>query len=245
MYVDIHSHYLAAVDDGSPDITTSLKWLSRAEEEGVEGIVTTPHISNFYQGSRGLDPRNFVPAAFAELEAAAADLSLRLYCGGELNPTSAISQTNESLAVIALGPEERQWLLLEASVHFDFDRRFVRAADHLRKLGYGIVLAHPERAPNIHSRKAQQILLDEIERGSLLQVNLSSLVSADHAMMAKYLIEEGLCYCIASDIHPPERTRSLSLLPDYLERLGLDGSLAEKLAGSRPRRLVEDGFPLV
>src|SRR5690606_30700608 len=43
--IDIHSHLLPGVDDGSPSIDASLPVLRRFEEEGVEVLVLTPHLN--------------------------------------------------------------------------------------------------------------------------------------------------------------------------------------------------------
>jgi protein-tyrosine phosphatase len=43
-YVDIHSHVLPAVDDGSPSMEISLEMLLRALAEGIDTLVLTPHM---------------------------------------------------------------------------------------------------------------------------------------------------------------------------------------------------------
>lgn len=42
-FTDIHNHILFGVDDGSPDIETSLKMLRMAYEDGTRDMVLTPH----------------------------------------------------------------------------------------------------------------------------------------------------------------------------------------------------------
>ena len=41
--IDIHCHILPGVDDGSPNIETSLKMLETALSEGTKGMILTPH----------------------------------------------------------------------------------------------------------------------------------------------------------------------------------------------------------
>src|SRR5690606_24273287 len=42
--VDMHSHLLHGIDDGSPNVETSVTYLSRLEALGLRRFYTTPHI---------------------------------------------------------------------------------------------------------------------------------------------------------------------------------------------------------
>ena len=41
---DMHSHLLPGIDDGSPDLATSVKLIEGLRELGFKKIITTPHI---------------------------------------------------------------------------------------------------------------------------------------------------------------------------------------------------------
>src|SRR3990172_12973597 len=41
--IDIHCHILPGIDDGAPDLQTTMEMLSIAEEDGITHIVATPH----------------------------------------------------------------------------------------------------------------------------------------------------------------------------------------------------------
>ena len=42
--IDVHCHYLPAVDDGAQDWQSALRLIRRARAEGVTQMVLTPHI---------------------------------------------------------------------------------------------------------------------------------------------------------------------------------------------------------
>jgi len=49
---DIHSHLIPGIDDGSPDMETSIKLVQKFKELGYKKIVTTPHIMcDYYQNT--------------------------------------------------------------------------------------------------------------------------------------------------------------------------------------------------
>ncbi|MBR4948336.1 MAG: capsular polysaccharide biosynthesis protein [Clostridiales bacterium] len=65
--IDAHCHMLPGIDDGSKDVAMSLEMINRSVEQGVEGIIFTPH---FYADMNS--PETFLrkrDKALAELEA--------------------------------------------------------------------------------------------------------------------------------------------------------------------------------
>ena len=54
--VDFHSHILPGIDDGSPDLETSIKMLKMAYAQGIETMVATPHF----------DPNSDTPESFLQ-----------------------------------------------------------------------------------------------------------------------------------------------------------------------------------
>ena len=260
VYADLHTHILPGVDDGSPDMQTSLRALQQLSESGVRQVAITPHVNLFFDESAAphlaeirsqkgwpvgsSDPLRFIPDGFAALEAAAAaaGIDVGLHQGGELSHEVVVGMSAEQLDCVALGPRSNRWVLMEVSIYEPFDASWCVAADYLRERGYDILLAHPERAPNMHSPEARRLLRSELDKGVKLQVNLSSLNSPRVGGLARSLLTEGLAWCVASDFHPPQRPANLANLPELMSQAGLDRSQAALFGSERPWHLLDHGF---
>ena len=48
-FVDIHTHILPGVDDGSPDLERSINLLRMAWEDGTGAVILTPHYRGRYR----------------------------------------------------------------------------------------------------------------------------------------------------------------------------------------------------
>ena len=134
--------------------------------------------------------------------------------------------------MIAQGPAGARWVLLE--VPFDgIDATFFAAWRHVRRHGFGVLIAHPERAAGLLDEGLRR-LRPVIEDGALLQVNVSSLLGrhGDEAQAAgQRLVRDGLAYVLASDGHGDNR-------PDTLAAVG-----NERLTSANPRFLLRHGIP--
>ena len=81
-YVDIHSHTLLGVDDGSPSFEVSLVMLEVALQQGVSTMVLTPHL----RPVDGPDKEQEHRERFAEFTEAVreAGLGINLRLGSEI-----------------------------------------------------------------------------------------------------------------------------------------------------------------
>ena len=78
--IDLHSHLLPGVDDGSRSVAQSVKVMKEQVARGVTDICLTPH---FRAGDLAKAPPQAHEAAYAALEAAALPLP-RLHRGAEV-----------------------------------------------------------------------------------------------------------------------------------------------------------------
>jgi protein-tyrosine phosphatase len=240
-YVDLHFHLLPGVDDGPADMDASLDLARRAVADGIGTIVATPHV----RPDLGLTDAVEIHARVLELRSAltAAGLSLDVRCGGELGHEMVSRMRRSELDLLAQGPPERRWVLVETPFH-GIGEDFHAATDELRDRGYGVLIAHPERSADA-CLDAACGLRRELAAGSLAQLNAQSLTGqhGDDACSAAWeLIADGLIEVIASDAHGPTRPPAMGLARRTLLEVGVSPRVAEGLTSSSPHRLLASGI---
>ena len=239
MYVDLHCHLLPGLDDGAASMADTIAHARRLEAAGVLDVACTPHVKR-------IDFPHVDLSALAGLRAEAQraiddeGIAVRLHGGGELAHEDALVLGEDDLERIAQGPPGGRWLLLETP--FEGVRHdFVEAAERLWDLGYGVLVAHPERSAAIPGAGGR--IRSLIARGALVQANATSLLGRHGPAArggAERLLREGLVWCLASDGHPGTRDDTLDRGDAAAARLGLDGA---RLTRDNPRALLLGGVP--
>ncbi len=197
LMIDLHCHILPGLDDGSPNLATSLAMARVALDDGIQTIVATPHFSV----DAGPTPHQ-IRTATQQLQEALADgdLPLTVLPGAEVraDPQLAEMLTRGEVMTVADGGK---YLLIEPP--------FIGIPNYLEQLCFELqiagitpILAHPERAeiaqhqPELYERL--------VEHGCLMQVNAPSLrreYGRTIAEIAADLIRKGLAHIAASDAH--------------------------------------------
>lgn len=237
--IDVHCHYLPAVDDGANDLQTAIKLIRRAHADGVRKIVLTPHI---YAGRWDNSLSFLLPRfeAFRNL-VRSKGIEVELFLGAEVHLLP------ESLRLLAEGeiPFVGGWdgmrvMLLELP-----DGRIppnaISAVRYLIREGVLPMLAHPERNKAVMGRV--QALEPFVEEGCLLQLTAASVIGefgerAQHA--AQGILERGWATVVASDAHNlRHRTSRMKAAYRYLCR-HYDEETAERLTRQAPGRLLSE-----
>jgi protein-tyrosine phosphatase len=172
-------------------------------------------------------------------------IGVRVRPGGELDAAFARELTDAELDLIAQGPPGSRWLLVEAPFS---GLRSAFAADcaELARRGFGVVLAHPERARGAAEPAGMEALRRLLAAGALAQVNVCSLLGNNGLTVqesAVHLLRNGLAHLIASDGHPGTRDHTLALGFVLAQRAGASSVQAWRLTQANPRFLLTHGIP--
>ncbi len=199
-FIDIHSHILYNVDDGSKSEKMSLQMLEQAVKANIAQLVATPHANDLTQKKQS--ERFIERFEHLQLTIEKHQLPVKLLLGSELFFGPGIETLLE--APWATFNNNRKYLLFELPLyempkdveHFIFER-------HLE--GITPILAHPERYSYLHKRLDKLVAWHH--QGCLMQINAGSIVGQFGervSSVARRLIKAGLAQFVASDAHDPE-----------------------------------------
>ena len=229
--IDIHSHILPGLDDGSPDLEVSVAMARMAAESGTTDIVASPH-ADF---THSFDPQ-LVEEKIAEL-ARASEGVVRLHYGCDFhlhydNVQDALGNpskyaVNHKKYVLVELPE---LLVLKSTED---------VLEHLRSAGMSVVITHPER--NGLLRRRRDKLESWVAAGCFLQVTAQSFLGTfgkQARACAEELLQRGLVHFVASDAHdtrmrPPRLDKARAWVAQEF-----DEATAEKLFVSNPAAVL-------
>jgi len=199
--IDLHCHILPGIDDGAPDLATSLAMARIAVADGIEVIACTPHIypglyENTAQGIR---------VAIAALQKSLDDegIPLRLVEGADVHLTPELLVDLRADRIPTLN--RTRYLLLEPPHHVA-PPRFEEQIFNLLAAGYVPLITHPERLTWIEMN--YPMFLRIAKGGAWLQITAGALTGRfgnRPRYWAERLLDEGPVQIIATDAHSVHR----------------------------------------
>jgi protein-tyrosine phosphatase len=194
---DMHSHLIPGIDDGSPDMETSLQLTRGMTELGYKKLITTPHVMwDMYKNSRqtileGLEQlRAAVKAEAIDVEInAAAEYFLDEHVEKLIKNDEPLLTITDNMVLVEFSmahpPMSLKDILFEMQMH-----------------GYQPIIAHPERYTYLGNNKEFYDELKDI--GCMFQLNLLALggyYGKSVHELAQYLVKKEYYDLIGSDLH--------------------------------------------
>ncbi len=193
--VDIHCHILPGLDDGSPDMATSVAMARLAAVAGITTVIGTPH---WIEDEHETDPEQVRQTARdlqAELNSQA--IRLTVLTGNEAFICPDLPDRVKKGDVLTLA-DQGTHLLLELPYE-DLPTYVDDVIFKLQLLDITPVIAHVERYAYI--RSDWHVLDRWVQRGCLAQINAASLDRGRSDDVAQDLMDRGLIACTATDAH--------------------------------------------
>ena len=194
---DIHSHLIPGIDDGSPDMETTIILLKKFIDLGYKKVITTPHVmSDYYKNNPEiiLSGLNNV-----RKEIKKQNLNIEIEAAAEYNLEPEFEKLLDDGKLLSFGAEK--YLLFELSF-FDEPLRLNETIWKMKEKGFRPVLAHVERYGYWHNNYDK--IEEMINRGVKLQLNIGSVTGAYGPEVKKFaerLIKDEIIDFIGSDCH--------------------------------------------
>ena len=236
--IDIHSHILFGIDDGSKSIEESINILNKAIRNGYTDIILTPHYrfeQNFVCNNLNKYKR------FVELqnEVNKLELPINLYLGNEITIDEDLFYYLNAEEAMPLNGT--RYLLIELPFFNAFED-LDKAIDRLLSKGNIPIIAHPERYEYYEDLSEFERLL---KKGVLFQGNINTL-HGKYGSKAKATLEEmlkkNMIHFMASDIHNDSQTSydRVSDAKRRVEELTRSKKIAEDLFINNARRVINN-----
>jgi protein-tyrosine phosphatase len=194
---DMHSHLLPGIDDGSPDMQTSLQLIRGMADLGYKKLVTTPHIMwDMYKNTPTIINENLallkeaVAAEGMEIElAAAAEYYIDEYFEDLLKRKEPLLAIGGNMVLVefsmAQPPLDLKDVLFEMQMQ-----------------GYQPVIAHPERY--IYLEKNKDFYTELFDAGYYFQCNILALTGGYGKApkeLAQWLAKNEYYHFLGTDLH--------------------------------------------
>jgi protein-tyrosine phosphatase len=194
--IDLHSHLLPAVDDGSRSVEQSVKVLREMALRGVTDVCLTPHLQARWAEA---GPPVAHHRSFEALQAQAPPRP-RLHRGAEVMLDRPITRPVAIARNVTLGTS--RYILVEFPRLVGYDIASSALA-RVVEVGLVPVLAHPER----YSCCSVEGVRRWRAVGAKMQIDATTLLASQaRGQRARQLVSEGLADILAGDNHGDDRT---------------------------------------
>ena len=234
--IDIHTHILPGIDDGSHDFDESLRIINDLAKQEITDIFLTPH---YVASSTYISPRSANLKLYRQLQNKVDEAGIRvtLHLGNEIYIDRDISKLLQKGKISPLA--DSKYILVELPMSGDFPD-FEDILLSLKYEGWKVIFAHPER---YHSyQENYEKIYDLTEQGILLQCNLGSIIG-QYGRRAKKtlkkLAKDKLIFCFGTDTHRVRDFSEITKAQQKLRRYYTADELKELLEDN-PKRIIND-----
>lgn len=237
--IDLHCHLLPGIDDGAPDIATSLSMARIAVDDGITVTACTPHIYPGLYENTG--PAICQAVAKLQTQLDTAGIALQVTSGADAHIDPNLVADLRSGRVPSL--HNSRYFLLEPPHHVA-PPRLEEMVFNLLTADYVPVVTHPERLSWIEDH--YEIFVELVKKGAWMQVTAGSLTGR-FGTAAQYwgerLLDEGWVHILATDSHGIDRRPPLLAEGQRAAERWVGTTEALHLVQTRPQGILSNDEP--
>ena len=195
--IDVHSHILPNIDDGSRSIDETFNLIKEAKEAGFEGIICTSHyMENYYETDRP-EREVWINAIHENLKNK--NIELNLYLGNEIYMSDNIIKLLEDGKATTMN--DTSYVLFELPLNVE-PMNLYDMVYEMQQYKIVPILAHPERYSFVQTDP--ELIYDLIDKGVLMQANYGSIVGQygkKAQMIVQKFLENNMIHMLGTDAH--------------------------------------------
>jgi len=205
---DVHAHLLPGIDDGSPDLSTSIHLIKSMIDLGFQQFTATPHVMQDIWRNTDYS----IEKAHTLLSAALSEnkIDCPLIAAAEYMVDENLEQLLKNKA--PLRTIRDNWVLVEISF-LQPPLQLNNILFEMQLQGYQPILAHPERYLYYANKLSELVKLKEM--GFKLQCNLlsfSGYYGKEVLRFAERLVDQQLISLLGTDLHHQRHLEGLKTL---------------------------------
>jgi len=197
LYADMHSHLIPGIDDGAPDLVTSIQLINGLLHLGFKKLITTPHVMQDMYPNKREDILRQYESLKKELDTEGINVEIKVAAEYFLDDNfKKILERKEPL--LSFGDNLVLVEFSMASEPLDFKELLFE----MQMQGYQPVIAHPERY--VYHERNKDFFEDLKTAGYFFQLNIMALAGAYGKSineLAKYFIKHQYYELAGTDLH--------------------------------------------
>lgn len=233
--IDIHTHIIPGIDDGSKSIEETLEMINEARNAGFTDIITTSHYIDGHS-----DINKFNRELLINGIQSVNKTDVKLYNGAEayITPDLLELYNGEQIPTLA----NSRYVLFELPMNSEVLYTYSIIEDLINN-NYVPIIAHPERYRFVQKniKKAYEL----IDRGALLQCNYGSFIGLygnDAQKTVVKLLKEDKISFLGSDTH---RANSIyTKIEDVVRKLEktVGFEKVQDITTNNPRKIIDNEY---
>lgn len=234
--IDLHSHILPNIDDGSRSIEETFNLIKEAKNVGFDAIISTSHYMENYYETDTPEREVWVNAIYENLQAK--NIDIRLYLGNEIYLSENIIKLLEEGKASTIN--DTSYVLFEMPLNAE-PMNLYDLVYQMLQCKLVPILAHPERYSFV--QKDPDLIYDLIQKGVLMQANYGSIIGQygeKAKIIVKKFFENRMIHFLGSDVH--RQNTIYPRIPEILAELNdlIGEEKLEELTNTNPSLVLKN-----
>ncbi len=195
--IDLHSHILPNIDDGSKSIEETFNLIKEAQNVGFEAVVLTSHYMEGYYETDSKEREVWLNAISQNLDTK--NINIKLYLGNEIYMSENIIKLLEEGRASTIN--NTSYVLFEMPLNAE-PLNLYDVVYQMQQCKIVPILAHPERYSFVQNEP--ELIYDLIQKGVLMQANYGSIIGqygTKAQIIVKKFLENNMIHFFGSDVH--------------------------------------------